>query len=105
MNYSLFCDGFLGFGYRAAGPCQCPLNQLNLDKIVPNVRQSTLQAVIRGKIDLDSVIHSDGWRGYYGLVDVGYAKHFRVEHGRNEFANEKSLLMVSLNSAFGCNLW
>ncbi len=80
-------------------PSQCPLDQLNLDKIVPNVRQSTLQAVIRGKIDLDSVIHSDGWRGYYGLVDVGYAKHFRVEHGRNEFANEKSLLMVSLDSA------
>jgi hypothetical protein len=24
----------------------------------------TLQAVIRGTVDLDSVIHPDGWRGY-----------------------------------------
>ena len=26
--------------------------------------------------DIDSVIHSDGWRGYNGLVDFGYKKHF-----------------------------
>ena len=24
---------------------------------------------------------SDGWRGYNGLVDMGYKKHFRVHHG------------------------
>ena len=39
--------------------------------------QKTLQAIIRGKISPESVIHSDGWRGYDGLVDVGYDKHFR----------------------------
>ncbi len=59
-------------------------------EIVPDARKATLQAVIRGKVGIDSVIHSDGWRGYHGLVDVGYAKHFRVQHGRNEFANEPS---------------
>ena len=57
---------------------------------VLDVRKRTLQKVIRGKISLDSVLHSDGWRGYQGLVDVGYARHFRVEHGRNEFANDPS---------------
>jgi len=36
-------------------------------------------------VSIDSVIHSDGWRGYDGLVDVGYEKHFRVHHGKNEF--------------------
>lgn len=36
------------------------------------------------------MIHSDGWRGHHSLVDVGYAKHYRVEHGRNEFANDAS---------------
>ena len=35
---------------------------------------------------MDTVIHSNGWRGYNGLVDVGYVKHFRVDHGKNEFA-------------------
>ena len=55
-------------------------------EIVPDCKRATLQAVIKGKVDLDSVIYSDGWRGYNGLVDVGYARHFRVNHGNNEFA-------------------
>ena len=33
-----------------------------------------------------SVIYSDGFASYDGLVDVGYDKHFRVDHGNNEFA-------------------
>jgi transposase-like protein len=59
-------------------------------EIVPDCSKSTLQGIIRGHVDLESVIHSDGWRGYDGLVDLGYQKHFRVEHGANEFANEYS---------------
>ncbi|MEW8090662.1 MAG: transposase, partial [Candidatus Thiodiazotropha endolucinida] len=31
----------------------------------------------------------DGWRAYDGLVDLGYEKHFRVHHGRNEFARDQ----------------
>jgi transposase-like protein len=53
---------------------------------VPDCRKKTLQAIIRGRIASETVIHSDGWRGYDGLVDVGYAKHFRVNHMNNEFA-------------------
>ena len=59
-------------------------------EIVPDCSKTTLQKVIRGKVALDSVIHSDCWRGYNGLVDLGYKKHFRVSHGTNEFANSKS---------------
>ena len=60
-------------------------------EIVPNCAQKTLQAVIRERIELEeSIIHSDGWRGYDGLVDLGYKKHFRVNHGSNEFVQEKS---------------
>jgi transposase-like protein len=33
-----------------------------------------------------TVISSDKWRGYDGLVDVGYDKHFRVNHKKNEFS-------------------
>jgi len=55
-------------------------------EIVPDCSKATLQAIIRGRIKPDAVIHSDGWRGYDGLVDVGYAKHYRVHHGKNEFA-------------------
>ena len=59
-------------------------------EIVPNAKKTTLLKAIRGQVGLESVIHSDGWRGYDGLVDVGYAKHLRVQHGEDEFANEQS---------------
>ena len=55
-------------------------------EIVPNCQKRTLQAIIRGKVACDVVIHSDKWRGYDGLVDVGFAKHLRVNHGDNQFA-------------------
>ena len=58
-------------------------------EIVPDCRKRTLQGIIRGKIDPRSVIYSDSWRGYDGLVDVGYDKHYRVNHGKNEFAKNK----------------
>jgi transposase len=59
-------------------------------EVVPDCRKRTLLPVIRGRVTLDAVVHSDDWRGYDGLVDVGYAKHFRVNHGRNEFARGTS---------------
>ena len=40
-------------------------------EIIPDCRRTTLQVVIRGRAGLESIIHSDGWRGYNGLVDLG----------------------------------
>ncbi len=59
-------------------------------EIVPDCARKTLQAIIHGKVDPESIIHSDHWRGYNGLVDMGYKKHFRVRHGSNEFARGKN---------------
>jgi transposase-like protein len=59
-------------------------------EIVPYCARSTLQAVIRGRVDISSIIHSDKWRGYNGLVDLGYKKHFRVDHGKDEFVSNTS---------------
>ena len=55
-------------------------------EIIPDCKKATLQGIIKGKVDLASTITTDGWRGYDGLVDVGYDKHYRVNHGKNEFA-------------------
>ncbi len=52
-------------------------------ELVPDCSAKSLQAVIRGKVALESVVHSDGWRGYEGLVDVGYDKHFRVNKAKH----------------------
>ena len=59
-------------------------------EIVPDCRKSTLQGIIRGHVTLDSIIYSDGWRGYNGLVDVGYGKHLRVNHGQDEFVRGRT---------------
>lgn len=47
-------------------------------EIISDTDKPTLQRVIRGKIDLKSVLISDGWKGYNGLVDVGFDKHLRI---------------------------
>jgi len=59
-------------------------------QIVPDCSRKTLQAIIRGKVSLDSAIHSDGFHSYDGLVDLGYRRHYRVNHGRDEFVTGKS---------------
>jgi transposase len=55
-------------------------------EIVPNATKAALQAVIRKKASLASILHTDKWPGYDGLVDLGYERHRRVNHGENEFA-------------------
>jgi len=57
-----------------------------VSEIVPDASRKQLQNPIRGQVALDSIIHSDDWRGYNGLVDMGYKKHSRVHHDEHEFA-------------------
>ena len=63
---------------------QAPLTGLHRNRA--DCQKATLQAIIRGRVAGEVAIHSDRWRGCNGLVDIGYAKHFRVNHGANEFA-------------------
>lgn len=57
-------------------------------EIVPDVKKATLLGVIRGRVALESVMHTDEWKAYDGLVDLGYQKHFRVRHTANVFATQ-----------------
>jgi len=59
-------------------------------EVVPDCKKRTLLAAIRGRVALDAVIRSDGWRGCDGMVDVGYAKRLRVNHAADEFARGAS---------------
>jgi transposase-like protein len=84
--------GFRGKLKRGRGTLKQPVfgvfkrNGHVYTEIVPNCKKATLQAIIRGKVDPSAVIYSDKWRGYDGLVDVGYDRHFRVNHGASEFS-------------------
>ena len=51
-------------------------------EIVPNCEKKTLQAIIRGRVSTEAIVHTDKWRGYDGLVDVGFGKHKRVNHSK-----------------------
>ena len=59
-------------------------------QIVPYAKKETLLPLIRGYAGSEVSINSDGWRAYDGLVDMGYKKHYRVNHGNNEFVRGKS---------------
>jgi len=70
-------------------------------EIVPDVKSKTLQGIIRGHASIESVIHTDGWRGYDGLVDLGYDKHFRVEHNKDEFSKGNGKHINGIESFWG----
>src|SRR5687767_5197017 len=54
-------------------------------QILPNIRRATLWAVIQGHVSPTSELHSYAYVAYDGLVDLGYAKHYRLNHYQNEF--------------------
>jgi transposase-like protein len=67
-------------------------------EIVPDCKKRTLQALICGRVSKESVIYSDGWRGYDGLVDVGYDRHYRVNHSNNEFSKGNGIHINGIES-------
>ena len=64
--------------------------QVEVDEIFPGAWRASPQAVLRGKLDLKSTTYSDGRINCNGLVDLGYKKYNRVQHGNNDFVNETS---------------
>ncbi|MCL2109100.1 MAG: IS1595 family transposase [Oscillospiraceae bacterium] len=70
-------------------------------EIVPDAKSATLSAIIRGCASIESAIHTDGWRGYDGLVDLGFEKHFRVYHGENEFSKGDGRHINGIESFWG----
>jgi transposase len=59
-------------------------------QIVRNCSVSELLPIIEDKVDKDSVVFTDGWKSYDGLVDYGYKEHYRVKHSANEFAKGRN---------------
>lgn len=50
--------------------------------ICPDRSKETLQALIEEHVDPDSIVHTDQWRGYCGLEELGYC-HETVNHQLN----------------------
>lgn len=58
-------------------------------EIVPDAKAKSIIPIIRRKVEPGTEMNTDGWWAYDGLVDMGYEKHYRVFHGKNEFARGK----------------
>ena len=55
-------------------------------QIIPDAASKTLMPIIRDKIQPDSIVYSDCWRGY-NVLDVSEFKHYRINHSKL-FANK-----------------
>lgn len=55
-------------------------------QVVRNCSASELLPIIRERIPKSSVVYTDSFKTYDGLVNFGYRRHHRIRHGENEFA-------------------
>jgi transposase-like protein len=58
-------------------------------EIVPNTSAKVLRPIIKGKVSVESILHTDAWRGYTGLVHMGYDRHIRINKRSEGFAWHK----------------
>ena len=68
-------------------------------KAVENCSREELMPAIKGKVLEGSVIHTDGWKAYDGLI-VNRYDHYRVFHSRDEFTRGKSYVIGIGNGNF-----
>ncbi len=55
-------------------------------QIVKSCTARELLAIVNEKVPKESSIYTDTFRSYDGLVNMGYKKHYRIAHSKNEFA-------------------
>ena len=66
-------------------------------ELIPDAKSATLRKVIRGRVSLESALFTDGWRGYSGLLDMGYEKHFRIDKSKS-FSNQNGVHINGIES-------
>ena len=63
-------------------------------EIVPEASRKTLQDIIKGRVQMKPIIHSDGQRRYTGLVDLGDKNTLESIMGRRSLLEERPILTV-----------
>lgn len=57
-------------------------------RLIPDVSAGSLHPFIQESVASGSVIHMDGWRGYYGIETKGYIHETTVQRGKKERASD-----------------
>ena len=58
--------------------------------MIKNCSQKSIIPLINQRISKSAIVYTDGFKTYDGLVSMGYKKHYRVHHGKNEFAKKET---------------
>ena len=58
-------------------------------QVIKNCSQKAIIPLINQRIPKSSTVYTDGFKTYDSLVNMGYKKHYRVYHGKNEFAKKE----------------
>ena len=56
---------------------------------VPDCSRQALMPILKGHIQEQSDVHTDGWKSHDGLILDGY-KHHRIHHHENQFVRGKN---------------
>ena len=59
-------------------------------QVVTNCSAKELLPIIKRRVATETTVFTDSFRTYDGLVSMGYKKHYRIAHGKNEFADGKN---------------
>ena len=66
-------------------------------QVIKNCSKEEILPLINSKISKRARVFTDGFRTYDSLVDMGYKKHYRVHHGKNEFAKKEKKIRNHIN--------
>ena len=66
-------------------------------QVITNCSKEEILPLIRSKINKETTLFTDGFKTYDSLVDLGYKKHYRVYHGKNEFAKKEEKIKNHIN--------
>ena len=66
-------------------------------QVIRNCSKTEILPLINKKVNKDRVIFTDKFKTYDSLVDLGYKKHYRVHHGKNEFSKKEKKIKNHIN--------
>ena len=74
-------------------------------QVIRNCSKTEILPLINSKIDKKTIVFTDGFKTYDSLVDLGYKKHYRVRHGKSEFAKKENKIKNHINGTGMSSFW
>ena len=66
-------------------------------QVISNCSKRVILPLINRKVNKEAIIFTDKFKTYDGLLDLGYKRHYRVHHGKNEFAKKEEGVRNHIN--------